>query len=78
MNEKSTEYLFGIKPTEFETPLGVQAKLFEERIDLGRKLLSKLMNEHYSKRENERIRAVEKAIFWSEERLLEISWFQKH
>lgn len=78
LDEKSTEYLFGIKPTEFTIPLGVQAKLFEERIELGQKLLSKLMEKHYTDRDNDRIIAIEKAIFWSEQRLLEISWFQNH
>jgi hypothetical protein len=78
IDKKSTEYLFGITPDQFTVSLETQKKLFEERIEHSNKLVIKLMEPSYMIRDHDRIREVQKAVKWSEDRLKEIQEYIKN
>lgn len=66
----STQFLYELEPKTLSTMLYPEALKF--KITSAKLLLERLMNEHYSKRDDYRVNAVIKAIKFNEQLLEEI------
>lgn len=68
----TTEYLYGISPTTLIDMKYLQA--IKIKLKLAKMLIADLYQPHYSKRDEERITKVGKAISYNEELLKELKW----